>query len=614
MTTTPITTYTDESLFFQKVDRILSGMPTISVQQGSRTGSDIAFTNTGTKEIFLNFPKINEIETDTTKFIGLCKGFNYHELAHILYTRRSAKMKWSGNLLQISNALEDGKIERLFSEEYPKAKKYFENCVLRVLWNERADLSPLMFLAIYSRGELLPPNIINYFEKSFAKAYTIEVTEKVKVLINKYIRETDIDKQYDIVQDIANLLGEDLDLANEQNFGRLVCEILTSACKSMPKALQEKLKNLQAHKSQLSEAERKEVEKVAKEIQALRDKIKELEKELDKTEQKLWNDENLTQTQKQRLKDKIKELEKQIENLQKQLKQMLMQNPSELSPILTQGIGLIEVSIDTEVQNDLRTIYGGGCGSESGSELQTTPFMVTPKHKELANKLKNIVKIIKNDLKQGYIPNRKAGKINLRKSMNWKSTGNTRIFKKYIPSKLDKSRLGVIALLDSSGSMGDKDFNDALACSWILCEALEKVGNKVALIEYSTNYKIIKGFDKKGDFRRHFSDGTTPLRAITTATELIEEQKAKNGIKNWLLFILTDGCWEQPAECDALLSTISKSKEVDTIMIHFGHDTPEAHKCNHTIKINDMDKLAEIFKSVVKKVQRNIIIRLAKEN
>lgn len=618
--------YLDECAFFQKVDRILTGNTNITVENTkSRDKNTVAFTKLKSKTISLDFDQIKYNYTpnaDTLKFIALCKGLNYHELAHILYTRIAARSRYIiPNKASIYNSLEDGRVELLFSTLYPNSKFHFINMFIKIIHKYRKKLAPIMFLAVYSRKLHLPAKLLAYFEASFKRKYGANTTDKIKPLIDKFITSLDIEEQYNIVEEIFKLLDEPegqkigYDSYNNSEMADVLDDghMLDAPTHNYNKPQQvvivkasERIKKFQPQKIEVSKELAKEIEKEAEQEEKVRnatEKIKDITR-------KVIN--NVKPDSKKYLKlraqEKIREekLAKERRELEK------IQEDSDLFSEIEQDQQEVEKSIQDEIENDAQQIYKDSGGLYAGKgmveESTSEPLEVSETHRILSNKIRDMIRILRNEQKHGYVRNEKSGKLNLRATMTFKRTGNLRIFKKYTPDQLNKTRLGVIILLDASSSISYPQFDTALESSWVLCDALEKSNSYVCIMEYSDGHKVIKDFKAKGDFTRHYHGGTDPSTALVETQYKIKKLSTTEHIKNWIVFIMTDGEWStnNTANSDTLIKELNKVK-VDTILVDLReYALADSHGCKHHIKLTDINELADVFKTVVSKIQRNI--------
>jgi hypothetical protein len=559
--------YNSEQLFLQKVDRILSGDVEVSVADMLNSAinisipspSVIAFTNRKTKVITLNFPYIHKISKDIEDFIISLKGFNYHELGHILFTQLPKKIRDNHYLKDLWNAIEDGRIELLFSSIYPTTKLYFMNCVM-TYFAENLKLPPENFLCLYARKDICPTELLHKVEGRFTAKYTLPITQQIKVLIDRFIRTDNLDEHGTIIEKIYNLMKGKAKNPNELDTQQPF-NIIINPFGSVIGKFSETTPN---SKKSFSSKQKKAIEKLRELLKANKGK-QQIEIQITKEE--------------------------------------------------------IKGQLSEQIQNDIKVIYkenvsvSAGFGSDG---TQKQPIVITDRDRNLSLKISNIIKLLRNDLQFGYIKNQKLGKLNIRSAMSFKRTANTRLFKKYIPDKLDKSKLGIMILLDCSGSMQDSQVDKCLHSAWIISDALNRTKNFSSVIEYSDdNHKVIKGFKDKGYFARCFSGGTNPHSALMQTEKLMRNLELSDKVNNWLVFIFTDGCWaggEEEEKCHDIIEKLGKKAE--TILIDLRESGSEistqTHSCKEQFIIKDVAELMPIFQKLTLNLQRKVYQRLSR--
>lgn len=180
-------------LVLQGVDRALSGNVGLRVKiiEG---GSKIAWTDG--KNIHLNRTKVGEIfeSKDLAEAILTFKGTNYHELAHVLFTPRDGdeiSMWIKKNRYQYKwawNALEDQRIETLYTALYPPTVPYFLNSTYTWLLEESFDSEGFyrVWSLIGGRKYVQGP-VRDASRAAFAAHYGNEVTDRVDAIVDEYV-------------------------------------------------------------------------------------------------------------------------------------------------------------------------------------------------------------------------------------------------------------------------------------------------------------------------------------------------------------------------------------------------------------------------------------------
>jgi len=187
-----------ERLFFQKFDRILSRKWNISVDIAF---TNFAFANLKDNSIHINFGQVANLTDSYEEFLISAKGFNLHELAHILWTARPKNFDYYWDFekeKQLYNILEDSRIENLFIIDYPASKEYFEYNVANFIANMKDfpdSVSELKNLTI--------AYLLTYPRKFFTPEFAISAKSRIQELFKEVTPEYCY-----VMQDIENLCDE----------------------------------------------------------------------------------------------------------------------------------------------------------------------------------------------------------------------------------------------------------------------------------------------------------------------------------------------------------------------------------------------------------------------
>ena len=667
--------YQSEIDFLQKVDRILTGDVKIRLREiCDKTGSNLAYANLKKRSINVNFKVVNDKYAvgDKMLFIALCKGFNYHELAHLLFCKHHGlTIPHNEQVMSILNALQDGRDETLMSRAFPSTRTHFENCFMRVIHADKEKMNPTMFLATHSRRLIITSDEVKqYWEAVFRKNFGDETTDEVKVLIDEYIITSNPKKQLDIAERIFALLHKNAK-NRQQTMSNL--ESFDTSSKNTLKALADALETL----SKLSPEEKKELERLAKQIRKEQSKQSgdgsklsdEAKKEIDNNEQqndllnekqkeleeaqrehrKLQNDykngdkeimdmkkqSNGVSDEKKRkeLDEKISDKSKELEQIWEKAKKIIDKANEKIKEIgninakishdeiseqaQSQAQALVE-SLQDELLDDLETIYknesaGYGAGQDDSPDFDDAinhPLLVIEaKHNTYSRKLQEAIKTIKNKQRKGFVEGQASGKVNMQKAMNIPKTGNLNVFRKFLPDKRLQTRIGVIIILDSSGSMHDDKFNRALQSTWIIQDAMTKTGNPTLIMEFGTTTRIVKPFKGKGEFKRHLQQGNTYIvPPLIEAKRQIRLSSKLEHIEHWLVCMVTDGQWGDYEQAEEIIRELNK-KDVETMFVFIPENKwqeTKQHHCKHMATIIDVDELSNLLKDCIKKMQTNI--------
>jgi hypothetical protein len=208
----------------QTVDRALSGVSdlTVNVVKSSTRASAPAWTDG--KRISMDEARVLQVfaEQSLGDAILTFKGTNFHELAHVLFTPRHDdaigvwikdnhyKYKWAWN------ALEDQRIETLYTALYPPTVPYFRNSSYRWLLNETVGTD--YFYRVYSLvggRKYLDRSVRRAARQAFVDHYGVQVADAVDRVVNEYIAlplPGSQDRAIELVEEFYRLLrGTDLE-------------------------------------------------------------------------------------------------------------------------------------------------------------------------------------------------------------------------------------------------------------------------------------------------------------------------------------------------------------------------------------------------------------------
>ena len=184
---------------FTRVDSIISGKQ-IECKVSTNSplawtdGRDVYFGSDNLIKVFrdyLNTRKQNSGK-DYLKALGHLRGLNYHEVAHCKFTpkRSSGFIRGvialdknapygSDNYYKAFNALEDMRIETLFSTLYPNSRHFFTDAVFNYILDAPSAgvISPWSYLLVYGR-KFLPLNIRSGMRDIFLNDLQSPKTEK----------------------------------------------------------------------------------------------------------------------------------------------------------------------------------------------------------------------------------------------------------------------------------------------------------------------------------------------------------------------------------------------------------------------------------------------------
>lgn len=594
----------NEKNFFQKLDRILSRKKVKLSGSEKYASSEFAWCEIKDNKIILNFNSISKINNDNyNETLLTLKGLNYHELAHILYTKVNYQVfyeyssKKTNNNFRLNsqlirntlNLLEDHYIENNFILKYNSSIKYFILSTSRIIYRLYRKLDDKqkvlnLYLLLYGRKIYVPTSLLVKCKKLLLTYESKEFVKKIEQYIDNYIIAKNLDEQYQNAFDLYNLL------VNKGNLQNSSSNLSIQYNKSINKSI----RNSKQFDKELDDKQLKKELENSDKLDELNGKIDEIKEDIKKEEEKQELS-NATPTNFSN---------EEQETLQNELEGNIEQ---ELNEENNNKLNELKNTIEDELLCDIKSIQAS---YDNYSDIvKTEPFNPQDKEKILVSKLVKLFNKLKNGLESKYISDKK-GKFDVRALMRAQHNPTLKVFKRYQPSLLDKTKVGVAILLDSSSSISDRQFQIEIKSSWVLSDTINRINNNSMVVEFSDSQKIIKPFFKKqGNWGRHFSGGTSPLTSLKIAFSNLKTLKFKENVNHLFCFIITDGDWCYKSDCDNTIKIMNRFG-IETILVNVGSYINDKHNCKTIIKVNNFDEVEEKLVNWLKKTEKDITQKL----
>jgi len=272
----------------------------------------------------------------------------------------------------------------------------------------------------------------------------------------------------------------------------------------------------------------------------------------------------------------------------------------------------IEQGLIPEIENDLQTIKSMN-DKISGKMGRET--------KSIGDKIAKMIKELKNDLKAQYIHGQRSGRINIRGAMHSEKTGNTRIFDKYRPSKVDKTKMAVCIHIDKSGSMGGILFR-AFSIARSLSYGFMKAGGKVKIYAFDSRSYLVKDWDSKEMPKMSAYGSTFPNDALKSALKDFRYARKTWNIDTFLNIIITDGQFDTDYWSKDVLEynnevsandIIAKMNELGVYTIEIAMIPPNIEYRNHGSKFFQRVPSIQELPDTIQRIVRAINIDLKKK-
>ena len=568
--------------FYRGVNRILCGNAKLEVVDFIAQENVVGYCSARRAEIGLNLRFIAKVSKTVPDFIMGVKGINYHELGHYAFgvdciNEEAIAM----NIKRELNILTDCRDESLFAITYPKAKDYFRYAMVKFLTN-----NPENFVLVYGRRLYASPKLLGLYEDAFKNIYGDVVCQKCKDIIDAFLRTNDIAEMHRLALELKNILPNlpHQNMHSISESGKHQLSKKTTPAKILMK-LSEELKQKDEQDEQEQQEEKKKSEK--------------------KSEKEERNDER-----------------EQFEKLEKELDKILKDEEQSAQD------GLYD-----EISSEIRQI-GRSASPWAPPDIQSRTSTFTPSDeiKQISKRLEKVLKDVYDNLNARHERYLKKGRIDIKSVMKdqRKKYASARLFKQFKQNKQSSAKMGVVFCVDISGSMGsptidyvegmsyDERFSNinqrlwkAKEACWSIATAMEKVGNKVAIVTFKHcgKTRIVKDFGKRGRWDYYASGGTDASEAYKWSDSMLKHLKDSENINNLLIITISDGDWARWTTTEELIEKINKDNIIETVELCVG-DVPRFHCSNHQFVVKNYSELPIQLKKVMGGIQKRIVERI----
>jgi hypothetical protein len=513
---------------YSKTDRILTG-DNVLVEVKDLPELDTVSANDG-RTIVFNAHLIEDINEDT---ITSLHGFNYHEVAHILYTPREGSelgqfIKEKG-YRRAFNILEDARIERLLTAKYPSTSLFLEASFLEYIL--KGDVEEWKDAFILSTGRLhLDLEVRQEIANRFTQAYGIAIADKVHSIIHNYrelVMPSDYAKAKELITRFAEIVGDD-----EQNPPPFIPKDGKghSEREQMSKGRMEGKKEQQAQQ-----------DKATKQGQGYEPE------NLDNPQAQQEPDSNSPTTDAQR--------DPELDNAMKEkIAKMLADIKREES--VQQDTKAITKAINNN------SIMRSGVKKASYTN-QTIKASVMATSKAFATQLERL----RTDNDPKWETEQSSGRLNIGRAMNFDHNSINTLFDQWSEGN-DSNDIEAVILLDTSGSMYSQ-VTQTMESAWIIKRGVERINGRVSVYKYNHDSRLVYGADEKAkptEYRYVQSSGSTnPYKALIEAERILTA--SRKSIK--ILFTVTDGEWDNESMCNEVIKRLNNNG-VMTSVVYLG--------------------------------------------
>lgn len=507
------------SAVYSKADTIIVGdhIP-VSVDSEGEVNSP-AF-NDG-KSIIFNASLLEKIDDST---ITSLHGFNYHEVAHILYSpRRGSELgKWirDNSMRKPYNILEDSRIERLLIAKYPSTRLYLEACITDYLLKGDPKTWKDYFHLVTGR-KYIDLEVRQAICDRFIKAYGEDMAHDIASIVHTYrtlVFPEDYDKAIELITRFSKYTGTD-DTEGMLPTNKHDHDTRDVGDKGRPKGKNEQ-KSLQDRAEQMEQGSGSE--------------------DMDNHNNEGEIEDRTTDTTEadRQLRDKINERHDKIIN----------------NPQVKGGTAEIRTAIDNN--------------TSQGSTVKQCNYreeLVKRDYLDSADKFSHTLERLRIENDPMWQLEQPHGRLNVARTIHADINDIDRLFDKWSIGN-DNRDIEAVILLDNSGSMSYR-MGQALQATWVIKKAIEAIDGRVTVYRFNNDGRLLYNAEDKASpntFRYIGATGSTnPYSVLLEAERILEA--SDRGIK--LLFTVSDGGWDNSARCDEIMARIGNIEGAITVSV-----------------------------------------------
>lgn len=524
---------------YQTADKIITGNDiTVSVVDDKEME---ATAKTNGKDILLNANLIEDLNSDT---ITSLHGINYHELSHILFTPRSGSeiVKWAkdNQSMRAMNWLEESRAETLMVAKYPSTRLFLEatatEYMLKGKPSEWGGLFPLTTGRTYMSLELR-----QLIANKFIAEHGVDLATAIADIVHGYrklVFPTDTNKAKELIGNLAKIIGLD---DQPPKFGS---EATAHGTGSMSRG-------------------RPEGAKGQKQLQDKVDKLDEVFGK-EKLEGKSEQDTTSTESGVGVGTDSVDVHEGKDSNYSI--------DDKAIADLLEKRMNEIKSSkvVKREVSETHKAINKSDYFVSKTRDTKYTEMPPEPKAKIIANKFGQELERLVLDNEPSWDKGVPTGKLDVSRTMTNDVNAIGTMFNQWDLGN-DSNDIEAVILMDNSGSMG---WQMKMVCeaNWIIKRGIERINGAVSSFSFNHESKLMYDRDTKAKpnvVRNVWAGGSTnPIGALMEAERLLNT--SVKPIK--ILFVITDGQWENEGQCDTIIKRLNDSGVLTSLVFIGDYD------------------------------------------
>lgn len=524
------------SVVYSKADSILTGQSiTVSVEDNPDLPSTAY--NDG-KRIVFNARLLENVDDIT---ITSLHGFNYHEVAHALYSPRSNSElgKWiiDNRYKTAYNILEDARIERLLIAKYPSTRFFLETCITDYLLKDSPSEWGGYFILTTGR-KYLDIELRQAIADKFIQMAGLGVAEEVAQIIHQYrqlVLPTDTDKAKELIERFAFYIGQD----------EATTEYVPddSGNHASNRDLQDKGRN-----------------KGVKEQRELQERAEGMEKGSGSEELVEQYADTQTDTGNGETEGEILNKDNSLSNEDKDLRDRLNDRLEKLTK---------SVQVKSQTQEVRKAIDNNSEQNASTKKSTYTNATVSNNVLEISDRFGHELERLRIENDPMWLLEQPMGRLNVGRAMSADINDIDRVFDRWDIGN-DNRDIEAVVLVDNSGSMCYQ-MNATLEAMWAIKRGVERIDGRVTVFRFNDYTRLVYSANDKAsptEYRAvNSTGGTNPYEGLLEAERILGA--SDRAIK--MLFIISDGEWSYEERCNAVVSRINEVEGAITTAVFLGN-------------------------------------------
>lgn len=535
-----VTKLNSVAVVYTRADSIITG-DNISVGVETNPEMDTTAYNDG-KQIMFNASLL-----ENTDDIGITSlhGFNYHEVAHVLYSPRAGSElgKWimQSKVKRAYNILEDSRIERLIIAKYPSTRLFLETCMTDYALKGDSKEWGDMFILTTGR-KYLDIELRQLIADRFIAQHGLGLAEEIASITHSYrtlVLPNDSDKAKELITRMAKIVGiddEDSPFASPEGShdDRAVQHKGRAEGIKEQGELQKKAEGMEQGvlAESLTDQEAQEGEKGNDTGDGSSDTDHHTDGQ---------NADYTPTNEDKAIRDKLNRKLEQLASNQ-QVK-----------------------ALTSEVRNAINN------NSEQGANAKKalyTNASVKPSNREIAERFGHELERLRIENDPMWRLEVPMGRLNVARSMHSNINDIDRLFDRWDMGN-DNRDIEAVVLVDNSGSMMFQ-MNSTLEAMWAIKRGVEQIDGRVTVFRFNDNTRVVYNANEKAsptEYRSlNSSGGTNPYEALLEADRILTN--SDRAIK--LLFIISDGEWHNAERCNEIISRMNQVEGMLTVAVFLG--------------------------------------------